>query len=111
MELSYELAQRVIARLEGKEGSPSLGRLCFCGANQWTITKHIFEMREYSGGGFAIGGAVVPYVTLQCAVCGEIKCFNAILLGVIDAKTGNLIEANNPSAPAMPVPHTQESPK
>ena len=59
----------------------------------WDVT--IFELREFNRGSLLIGGkdsSLIPLITATCQNCGHIEFFNAIKLGLIDPKTGDLVK-------------------
>jgi hypothetical protein len=64
-----------------------------CESNKWAISDKAAELREFSQGGFIVGGPVYPLIVLTCGVCGHTLLFNAIKLGVVSAE---------PQAPAVP---------
>ncbi len=57
-----------------------------CGQKHWSINDVVIENREFQKGNLVIGGqsAIVPFVTLTCANCGNTIFLNALKLGVID---------------------------
>jgi hypothetical protein len=55
-----------------------------CHKNDWAIMDKIYEIREFHGGGFVIGGgAILPVICIVCKICGYTIFFNAILLGIV----------------------------
>ena len=57
-----------------------------CGHKELTLVDRVMEFREFNDGNLIIGGSssVVPVILLMCKNCGEMKMFNAVVLGVID---------------------------
>ena len=64
-----------------------------CNRNGPWLTECVFELREFHGGAFGVGGGVVmPVVSVTCKTCSGVQLFNAIALGVVDQKTGALLD-------------------
>jgi predicted nucleic-acid-binding Zn-ribbon protein len=61
-----------------------------CGATAWSVCDQITEAK-----GFSSDAAVwaVPFVLIACSKCGYTRFLNAVVLGVVNAATGHLIEA------------------
>ena len=57
-----------------------------CRENDWIIVDKIYEIREFYGGSFVIGGtgAILPIVAVICKICGHTIFFNAISLGLVE---------------------------
>ncbi|MFA5753995.1 MAG: hypothetical protein WCX77_04130 [Candidatus Paceibacterota bacterium] len=55
-----------------------------CSGKEWVLSPTIFEVREFSGGGFETGGKnqVFPLIALSCKSCGYTHYFNTILMGI-----------------------------
>ena len=66
-----------------------------CGGQMvWDLT--IFELREYNKGSLVLGGkdsSLAPLIIATCQSCGHVEFFNAIKLGLIDPKTGDLVKS------------------
>jgi len=63
-----------------------------CHSKEWTIAERIYAMSDYYPHGFVPTGFRVPFVVLSCAKCAHSILFNAIGLGIVDAKTGELTD-------------------
>ncbi len=59
-----------------------------CGSNSWSVSDKIFELREYHGGDFIIGGGgpIVPIIPVTCSNCGNTVIVNAIVVGAVEPK-------------------------
>ncbi len=57
-----------------------------CEGKKWVIHDTIFEIREFHGGNFVVGGksAIIPVVSVSCATCGHTLFFNAIQIGLLE---------------------------
>jgi len=66
-----------------------------CGGQMvWDLT--VFELREYNKGSLVLGGkdsSLAPLIIATCQSCGHVEFFNAIKLGLIDPKTGDLVKS------------------
>jgi hypothetical protein len=70
------LEKHVLPKFENKK--------CWvCDSCDWIVMNRIFEMREFHGMGFTVGGQVMPLVAVTCQTCGHVVVFNAIHVGVI----------------------------
>ena len=50
-----------------------------CGHKNWSISGKIFEMREFSGGDFFLGGGpIIPIAPVTCENCGNTVMINAL---------------------------------
>ena len=81
-----QLTPRQLAQLQVELGRlwPQPRRCAVCGEGQWSLSDRIFELREYHGGGLAVGGVpIIPVVSAVCMHCGNTLFFNAIILGVL----------------------------
>lgn len=70
-------------------GSPT----CILCHSQISWDTTIFELREYNKGTLVVGGdnsSLVPIIIATCQNCGHVYIFNAIKMGLIDPKTGDL---------------------
>lgn len=65
-----------------------------CRTEQWAVSGEVFELREFNKGGMVIGSnqAITPLIAAQCGTCGYTALFNAIALGLVDPKTGEIID-------------------
>lgn len=95
MRLTKDQIQAVIGRIN--EVSPH-GIVCpICGQRHWNINDVVIESREFQNGNFIIGGesAIIPFVSLNCANCGNTILFNALHLGVVNRNSTNSNVENN----------------
>lgn len=58
-----------------------------CGSKDWTVAGHLVMAALFTGE-FTIGGSVYPHILVICTNCGNSKLFNAIVAGIVEAKTG-----------------------
>jgi hypothetical protein len=67
------------------------GRNCpMCQAGNWNISDRVFELREYHGGSFVVGGSpIVPVVPVTCDNCGNTILVNAIVADAVEKEVGN----------------------
>lgn len=74
-------AAKVIAFLNEKWQ----GRPCpLCGNHKWAVQEAAFELRQFHGGNFVLGGgAIIPLVPVTCENCGYTALVNAIKVGVV----------------------------
>ena len=83
MKLTQEQANQIIQQLNNDRDK----RLpCgICGNNDWIINDTIWEIREFNGGDFILGGnsSIMPMISISCSKCGNTHFLNAIKLGVI----------------------------
>jgi hypothetical protein len=63
-------------------------RCPICENPNWSVSKTVFEMREFNPQGFVVGGPVAPLITVTCNNCGYNVAFNALKIGVIDTPSG-----------------------
>jgi hypothetical protein len=60
-------------------------RCPICQGSNWTLMDKAWELREFQGGSFVIGGQpILPVVALMCNVCGYTILFNAIAVGAVE---------------------------
>lgn len=55
-----------------------------CGSNDWILMDNVWELRDFHGGDFSVGGPVLPLIALMCNVCGHTLLFNAIAVRAIE---------------------------
>lgn len=84
--MNKEDAAKVLAHLSDKWQ----GRPCpMCQSGEWSVQSKIFELREYRGGSFVVGGVpILPVVPITCGNCGNTLLINAIKLGVLKPGQG-----------------------
>lgn len=80
-----EKRRKLIEWLDSKWKSTSGCPICEQ-KDKW-VAGDIFELREFHGGGFKIGGGstVVPVALITCSNCGYTMCFNAMVAGLISS--------------------------
>ena len=91
MILSDESRELVVTKLRD---SGLLSQPCQkCRERRWQLSDRVLELREYQRGSLVLGGEqiVIPLIVAFCSNCGSLEIFNALILGVIDAKTGLLV--------------------
>lgn len=51
----------------------------------WNISPNVFELREFQGGSFVIGGntPIIPLVHVTCTNCGNTVLLNAKITGAM----------------------------
>ena len=90
MKLTEPLKQKLLNRL-GATGF--LDRSCpVCGKRNWRLSDRVLELREYHRGGIVVGGdqTLIPIIVAFCQECGAMIPFNALVLGIVEQKTGLL---------------------
>jgi len=62
------------------------GRRCpMCTLGNWTVSDKVFELHEFHGGDFVIGGTpLIPVVPVTCDNCGNTVLVNALLSGALE---------------------------
>jgi hypothetical protein len=90
VQLTPEQTKRITDKLDGFWRTVQMCPIC--SSNEWAIHDRIHQMTEFSGGSLVVGGPVVPFVLVNCQVCGYTISFNAIALGVVDAATGKVVD-------------------
>lgn len=55
-----------------------------CRNNKWTISREIYELRQFHGGSLVVGGGIAPLLPVTCEVCGHTVLFNALVAGIIE---------------------------
>lgn len=60
-------------------------RTCpICMSTNWTIIDKVFELREFNGGDFVVGGgSILPLIPLTCNNCGYTHLINPFVTGAI----------------------------
>lgn len=56
-----------------------------CGSKDWVVSNIVFELREFHGNRFVIGGksAILPVISAACSKCSNTILLNALILGVV----------------------------
>lgn len=83
MKLSNEQKDKAVNKLKEFTNTS----ICnMCGSRNWIVNDTFFEMREFNGGGFKVGGnvAIFPVIAITCERCSNTYFFNAIRLGLIN---------------------------
>lgn len=62
-----------------------------CGADNWSLSDKISSPMHMEGNSIALGGSISPQITVVCNNCGNIKLFNAIILGLMKTD-GTIVE-------------------
>ncbi len=64
-----------------------------CNTNtSWTLSPELFRLVGYEARQFVLDGPTIPVVVANCTTCGQMRLFNAIILGIIDPKTGGWVD-------------------
>jgi hypothetical protein len=63
-----------------------------CKSISWTVHDKLYELREFNAGTFTVGGPLIPLAVFQCTRCGNMHFLNALAMGLIDPKTGRLVD-------------------
>ncbi|WP_129408050.1 hypothetical protein [Marinitoga lauensis] len=76
-----------------KKNNIDLTKCPICHNNSLIWNSTLFEIREYNSGNLVIGkgASLIPAIIATCQKCGAMVPFNAITLGLVDPKTGNVI--------------------
>jgi hypothetical protein len=59
-----------------------------CRHNELKLSPYLFAMAAYAPTGTTATPAVMPFVAVTCPRCGHTTMYNAVALGIIDARTG-----------------------
>lgn len=83
--------EKVLNHLREKWGSKECAQ---CGANNWSVTDKVFELREFQGGSLIVGNSpIIPVVPVCCTNCGNTILVNAMVSGALENTNS---EQNNP---------------
>lgn len=65
------------------------GRGCpMCNSGPWNVQETMYELREFHGGAFVVGGVpIIPVVPVICQNCGHTVLVNAIQAGAVSPDT------------------------
>lgn len=64
-------------------------RCPICQQQQFQVDPHIYELREFNGGGLVVGGPnnnIVPLVPITCRHCGYTTLVNAVITNAISTQ-------------------------
>ena len=89
MELSREQQEKVLEKIKNLWED----RACeICNNTKWSLDKKLFVLKEYHGivNTNKEKEMVQPILLISCNNCGNIKTFNATILGVVDRKSGEI---------------------
>ena len=55
-----------------------------CRENNWSVSREVYELREFHGGGMVVGGnsAIAPICPVTCGNCGNTLLINALVAHV-----------------------------
>ncbi len=75
---------KAIEHLKNKWGS----RPCpMCQKGPWNVQDSTYQLIQYNGGGFVIGGPVIPVIPITCGNCGNTILVNAIVADVMKSSS------------------------
>lgn len=78
--MSTHSSEKAIAFLQKKWG----GKACpMCGQGPWNVQDKVFQLSEYNGGDFVVGGPLIPVIPVSCTNCGHTVLVNAIIAGAV----------------------------
>lgn len=81
MKLDDKQREKLLKHLQEKWKPPATCPVCK--SNTWDVSKEIYELREFQGGGLVLGGSpIVPLVPVTCTTCGNTVLLNALVAGV-----------------------------
>lgn len=82
MILTEEERKKINDFLEIKWKSPH--NCSICHKNSWNISKEVFELRPFYGGGLKMlsPSVVAPVIIITCANCGNTIFINALIAGL-----------------------------
>lgn len=63
-----------------------------CGQESWSIASDLMVMPLYRRRNAQVFVPAVPVVMAFCENCGQIRLYNAVHLGIVDAKTGAVLD-------------------
>lgn len=89
MKLTKEQTALLLSKLNNYNYNNGRRPCAICGNDKWLLNDTIFEMREFNGGNFIIGGkcAIMPVVSISCKECGNTLFLSAIRMGVVTPNT------------------------
>ncbi|MGB6501758.1 MAG: hypothetical protein WBG19_10270 [Thermoplasmata archaeon] len=88
MKIPPEKLKAAVSKLQAKATLPT--GCPTCGAREFDLNEEVFQSAPFAKGALVVGGTVFPFVILICKNCGNSMAFSAVLLGIIDPKTGEL---------------------
>ncbi|HHC6778578.1 TPA: hypothetical protein ACN33Q_004798 [Vibrio parahaemolyticus] len=55
-----------------------------CRSNNWGVSDHVYELREFNGGAMTFGGSggIVPLCPVSCNNCGNTVLINPLIAGI-----------------------------
>ena len=81
MKLDEKQRDKLVKFLQEKWKPPA--SCTVCRSNTWDVSKEIYELREFQGGGLVVGpGPIVPVVPVTCTTCGNTVLLNALVAGI-----------------------------
>lgn len=91
--LSPEMRKKAIDWLEARWNKNN--RNCdFCGSNSWVLSQDIVtNLLINADGNISLGGQTYPQIMLICKNCGNTKYFNAVIMGLMEEKKAEAINA------------------
>lgn len=63
-----------------------------CWSNEWNLSNHIYELREFQRGSLSVGsgsGGIVPLSPVICETCGNTVLINPLVAGIDLGGKGN----------------------
>ena len=82
MKLTPEQHEKLLAFIKSKWKAPYECRCC--GFNNWDVTREIYQIMQFTPGGLALGGPIVPIAPVTCSNCGNTILINALIAGIVD---------------------------
>ena len=89
MELNKKQLDKCSEKIENLWGN----RICeVCNNTSWSLDEQLYVLKEYHGvvNPFKEKEMIQPILTIRCRHCGNMKIFNAAILGVVDNKSGEV---------------------
>lgn len=61
-----------------------------CGNKSFQVADKVFELREFAGGDFLVGGGpLIPIIPVTCENCGNTIMINAVKINLIKPQSQN----------------------
>jgi hypothetical protein len=82
MTLTTEQREKLVAFVKAK-WKPPIQCNC-CKENNWDIAHEVFQIIQFTPGGIALGGPIVPLAPVTCTNCGNTILINALVADIVE---------------------------